>query len=66
MENAVVGVTGAPSPMNDRVRPCTRKVDTFGVYATDGRGVAMFERVIVDGVRSFAVVVGDGGKTNNV
>jgi hypothetical protein len=64
-ENAVVGVTGGPTPMNERVRPCNRKVDTLGVAAVK-KGIREFilDNVMVDGV--LVVVVGEGGNTNNV
>lgn len=67
LENAVVGVGGAPRPMNDRVRPpCERKVDTRGVERLGkATGVAILEvSVIVDGVR--VVSVGEGGNTKSV
>jgi len=64
-ENAVVGVTGVPTPMNERVRPCSRKLETLGVLAPkNGIGELILDNVMVDGV--LVVVVGDGGNTNNV
>jgi len=64
-ENAVVGVTGVPTPMNERVRPCNRKVDTLGVAAAKkGIGEHILDNVMVDGV--LVVVVGEGGNTNKV
>lgn len=65
-EKATVGVGGAPNPMNDRVRPLERKVDTRGVDKLGkGTGPTTFDiSVIVEGVR--VVSVGDGGKTNSV
>jgi len=65
-EKAVVGVGGAPSPMNERVRPCDRNVDTRGVDEL-GNGTAAFRlevKVMADGVR--VVSVGDGGNTKSV
>jgi len=61
-----VGVGGAPSPINDRVRPCARKVDTRGVDKL-GKGtgpLTLDVKVIVDGVR--VVNVGEGGNTKSV
>jgi hypothetical protein len=66
LEKAVVGVGGAPSPMNDRVRPCDRNVETRGVDRL-GNGTEPFMlevRVMADGVR--VVNVGDGGNTKSV
>lgn len=60
--NAVVGVGGAAIPMKLRVRPCARNVDTRGVIKGNGTPLAMFDSVMVDGVRR----VGEGGNTNNV
>jgi len=65
-EKAVVGVGGAPSPINDLVRPCERKVDTRGVEML-GNGTEPFVlevRVMVEGVR--VVSVGEGGNTKSV
>jgi len=51
--------------MNERVRPCNRKVDTLGVAAVKkGIGDFILDNVMVDGV--LVVVVGEGGNTNNV
>ena len=64
-EHAVVHVGGAPTPINDLVRPCLLKVATRGVDM-DGKGTALFTlevRVMVDGVRD---VVGEEGKTKRV
>lgn len=66
LEKAVVGVGGAPSPINERVRPFDRKVDTRGVLRL-GNGTRSFMlevRVIAEGVR--VVNVGDGGNTKSV
>lgn len=65
LENPVVGVGGAAKPMNDRVRPCERKVDTRGVVRL-GKGTGPVDdvRVIVEGVR--VVKVGEGGKRKSV
>lgn len=62
----MVGVGGAPSPINDRVRPWERKVETRGVERLgNGTGPLILEvSVIVDGVR--VVRVGDGGNTKSV
>ena len=60
-----MGVGIAPSPMNDLVRPCERRVETRGVERLGkGMGLAFEVRVIADGVR--VVNVGDGGNTNSV
>lgn len=65
-ENATVGVGGAPSPMNERVRPFDWNVDTRGVDKLgNATGPAWCDiNVIADGVR--VVRVGDGGNTNSV
>jgi hypothetical protein len=65
-EHAVVGVGGAPRPMNDLVLPWERKVDIRGVDAVgNGTALVIFEvRVMVDGVR--VAGAGSGGNTNKV
>lgn len=66
LEKAVVGVGGAPSPINERVRPCDRNVETRGVDEV-GNGTEPFMlevRVMAEGVR--VVNVGDGGNTKSV
>lgn len=74
MVNAVVGVIGVPTPINDLVLPCFLNVDIFGVEIV-GNGIrpppplalpAAFVVVSItaDGVR--VVRVGEGGKTKRV
>jgi len=65
-EQAVVGVGGAPRPINDLVLPWQRKVDMRGVDVVgNGTALVIFEvRVMVDGVR--VVGTGSGGNTNKV
>jgi hypothetical protein len=70
LENATVGVGGAPKPINDRVRPFEWNVDTRGVDRLGkgtGPGTAKFDiSVMVEGVRDATVIVGEGGNTNSV
>lgn len=64
-DEATVGVTGAPTPMNDLRRPSLLKVETRGV-AVVGNGRDEFDMIVmVDGVRE-AARVGDGGNTKSV
>ena len=61
---AIVGVTGAPTPIKDRRRPSDLNVATRGVTVV-GNGTDVFDMsVIVEGVRE--ATVGEGGKTNSV
>jgi hypothetical protein len=70
--NAVVGVIGVPTPINDLVRPCCLKVEILGVEIV-GNGTIPFlslpvasvvVKVTADGVR--VVRVGEGGNTKSV
>jgi len=72
--NAVVGVIGVPTPMNDLVLPCFRNVEIFGVEIV-GNGIILppalavpsafvVVNITADGVR--VVRVGEGGKTKRV
>lgn len=68
LENAVVGVGGAPRPIKDLVRPCARNVDTRGV-ADEGKGTPTFDvKVIAEGVLVGMPeeASGDGGNTKSV
>lgn len=72
MVNAVVGVIGVPTPINDLVRPCFLNVVILGVESV-GNGTIPFlapptagvvVNITADGVR--VVRVGEGGKTKRV
>ncbi len=64
-DEAMVGVTGAPTPMNDLRRPSLLKVETRGVAVVGNGSDEPDIIVIVDGVRE-AASVGDGGNTKSV
>jgi hypothetical protein len=61
---AVVGVGGTLTPMNDRVLPCFRNVDTLGVDIAGKGTLPLVVTVMVEGVR--VDCVGEGGKTKSV
>ena len=72
-DEAVVGVAGTPSPINDRgFPPIPLNVDTLGVVSVGNGNDELEVNVIVLGVRDISsplllvLLVGEGGNTNNV